>query len=81
MTGGSTVGECAVCRQGLLHIMKEAISGRFVVICGDCESQWASPIDAQSYERALDASAEATKLSPASEAEIKALGWDRFLKV
>lgn len=68
-------GECPICGQGQLLAMKSASTGQLLVMCDDCESQWRSPDDAQSFENAL--SNEIHDVQKASFEEIKAVGWLR----
>jgi hypothetical protein len=65
--------ECAVCRQGTLIAMKQPKYGTLVLICDDCESQWRSPSEVQSHERALVV--ESTELVVATEEDLRAAGW------
>lgn len=53
--------------------MKDANSGELLIICDDCESQWRSPEDAQSYEKALPN--EFYPIEKASREELKRKGW------
>ena len=69
-------GECPLCRQGLLLAVKEAGTGRMLLICDDCESQFSSPTAAESSENALKD--EAKKVEPASLEDIKRAGWEVF---
>jgi hypothetical protein len=66
-------GECPICGQGELLAVKAVTSGKLSLICDDCESQFASPADAQSHGNALKQ--EEVKVVPASLEEIKAAGW------
>ena len=52
--------------------MKSALTGQLLVICNECESQWTSPDEAQSFENAL--SNEIHDLQKASLDEIKERG-------
>ena len=66
-------GECPICRQGLLLAVKSVSSGRLLIMCDDCESQWQSLDDAQSFENAM--SDDVCDVQKASCEEIKAAGW------
>jgi len=46
-------GECPICRQGMLVAEKNCATGQLLVMCDDCESQWRSPTDAQSFKNTL----------------------------
>lgn len=72
-----TFGECPICRQGQLIAMKGVASGKLLLMCDDCESQWRSPPDAESYENALKDEA---GVVPASDEEVSAVGWDDFVR-
>ena len=41
-----SIGECPVCRQGELIVVKDPAREMLLVICDDCESQWDSPENA-----------------------------------
>jgi hypothetical protein len=45
-------GECPICRQGQLLVVKD-IDFRIFLMCDDCESQWGSPEAAKSYKNVL----------------------------
>lgn len=66
-------GECPICRQGQLLAVKSPSTGQLLIMCDDCESQWQSPDDAQSFEKTL--SDENRDVLDASCEEIKAAGW------
>ena len=69
-----TFGECPVCRQGQLVAVKNIASGKLMLMCDDCESQWKSPEDAESYENALK---NEERVVPASDEEVASESWDR----
>lgn len=46
-------GTCQICGQGLLIAVKDPVTLQLLVMCDDCESQWRSPDEAQSSEKAL----------------------------
>lgn len=70
-------GECPICRQGQLLPMKGIATGKVMLMCDDCESQWRSPQEAESYENVLK---EEERVVPASVEEVSAAGWDEFVK-
>ena len=72
-----TFGECPICRQGQLMPMKGIDSGKLLLMCDDCESQWRSPQDAESYENALK---DEERVVPASDEEVSEVGWDAFVR-
>jgi hypothetical protein len=69
-------GECPICRQGQLVAVKKTGDGSLLLMCDDCESQWRSPKEAESYENALR---EESHVVPATLEEVTASGWDKFL--
>ena len=71
--GPHSFGECPICGQGLLIAVKNPETGQLLVMCDDCESQWRSPDEAQSFENAL--STEIRGVEDATVDEIKAAGW------
>jgi hypothetical protein len=66
-------GDCPICGQGQLVVMKSTSTGQLLLMCDDCESQWQSPDAAQSFENAL--SNEIRDVQKASLNEIKEIGW------
>ena len=66
-------GECPICRQGRLVGVKNLATGQVLIMCDDCESQWRSPNDAQSFKHAL--SDEVHCVGRATLDEIEAKGW------
>jgi hypothetical protein len=46
-------GVCQLCGQGTLILVKDAGSGRLLVMCDDCESQWLSKEDSENHDKAL----------------------------
>jgi hypothetical protein len=53
--------------------MKHAASQSLLLVCDDCESQWRSPAEAESYQGAM--MAELRDLEPASFTEVSSVGW------
>jgi hypothetical protein len=72
-----TFGECPICRQGQLVAMKGTVSGELLLMCDDCESQWRSPQEAESYENALETE---EHVVPASDEQVTMAGWDGFVR-
>lgn len=64
---------CAICGQGELFAAIDADNDRLLLVCDDCGSQWLSPSDARSYQKAV--MDEARHLQPASEQALAAAGW------
>jgi hypothetical protein len=71
------IGECPVCRQGQLIIVKDLNTDRLLVVCDDCGSQWDSPELASSYETVRKD--EVSKVVEPTLAEIRIAGWEKFL--
>lgn len=42
------VGNCKVCGQGILEIVKELDTDKLYVRCDECEAEWDNPADALS---------------------------------
>ena len=72
-------GTCEVCGQGLLMAVKNIINGEMLIMCDDCESQWKTPDEAQSYENAL--LEETRTIVPASAEDIEVAGWEKYLNI
>ena len=70
-------GECPICRQGQLVAVKSVLSSKLLLMCDDCESQWSSPQDAESYENALQSE---ERVVAASDEEVSEAGWDGFVR-
>jgi hypothetical protein len=68
-------GQCAICRQGELVAVRNPETGQLLVMCDDCESQWATPSEAESYEKALKE--EVYGIVPASDEEIARARWTK----
>ena len=72
-------GTCEVCGQGLLMAVKNIINGEMLIMRDDCESQWKTPDEAQSYENAL---LEQTRtIVPASAEDIEVAGLEKYLNI
>lgn len=66
-------GDCPICRQGQLIAVKNPVNQQLLVMCDDCESQWRSPDEAQSFENALPEEIRGVEM--ATLEEINAAGW------
>jgi hypothetical protein len=69
-------GECAICRQGLLVAVKDNASGKLLLMCDDCESQWDSPESSCSFSNALTFEIKAVR--NATEDDVQAAGWSPY---
>jgi hypothetical protein len=70
---GYSFGECPICGQGQIVAVKNPATGQLLVMCDDCESQWRSPEEAQSYENALSDEVRGAEI--ATLEELEAAGW------
>jgi hypothetical protein len=68
-------GTCQICGQGQLIAVKLPLTQQLFIMCDDCESQWRSPEEAQSFENAL--LDEVRGVVIATIEEIEAAGWIR----
>jgi predicted alpha-1,6-mannanase (GH76 family) len=53
--------------------MKGNVDGVLLIMCDDCESQWESPMKAQSYENVLKDEIRDVRIATLDE--IQAAGW------
>jgi hypothetical protein len=49
----AVVGHCPICSQGRQLIMRAKSNGDFFVYCEECESRWASPMEAKHSNQVL----------------------------
>ena len=47
------VGYCPICKQGRQFVSREVSTGKLLVSCEDCESEWGTPSDAGAADLAL----------------------------
>lgn len=40
------IGNCRICKQGLLEIVKDENTEKIYICCDECEAEWENPIDA-----------------------------------
>lgn len=40
------IGNCKICRHGLLEIVKEELTEKIFICCDECEAEWDLPSDA-----------------------------------
>ena len=66
-------GECGVCGQGELFAMRSTGSSPLLLMCDECQSQWPSPEDSKSHQKAL--STEIEGLDFATAEEVEEAGW------
>ena len=67
------IGQCPICRQGLLLIVKGKDNDEPRIICDDCDLQWKTPSDALS-DHVLDR--ESHKPFPLQPIQVVAANWD-----
>ncbi|MCK7544073.1 hypothetical protein MLC59_07815 [Marinobacter bryozoorum] len=73
-----SIGECPVCRQGELIVVKDPAREMLLVICDDCESQWDSPENAvKGGPPLMD---EAESLQDASYGDLENAGWSDLVE-
>lgn len=72
------IGQCSICRQGMLEIVKEKATGKIIVTCDECEAEWDNPIDA--LNRINGTRGKYGAVIEASAYEIQKLDWDKYLK-
>ena len=72
------IGQCLVCRQGILEIVKEKASGRILVVCDECEAEWENPEDA--LKKVNGTRGKYGAVSGVTINEIQALRWDKYIR-
>lgn len=65
-------GRCPICQQGDLLAVKDKETSLLLLMCDDCESQWASEEAAQSYANALK---KTIAVLPATDDDIARSQW------
>lgn len=77
---------CRVCGQGNLIISKYVKSGRYVIMCDECEAEWKHPDLGDSNRLPLHpglpphlSNSEHGEIKNATLEEIKVLGWDEYV--
>lgn len=40
------IGHCKICKQGLLEVVKDKLTGEIFICCDECEAEWNNPEDA-----------------------------------
>lgn len=71
------VGNCCVCSQGWIIIVKEISSQKYFVYCDECEIEWDNPEDFLTNQ-------EGTRFKygfiiEASEQEVVDIGWYKYI--
>jgi len=72
------IGQCLVCHQGMLEIVKEKISGKVFVACDECEAEWENPENA--LKKVNGTRGKYGAVSEVDLTEIQALNWDKYLQ-
>ena len=72
------VGQCLVCQQGMLEIVKEKESGQIFVVCDECEAEWKNPEDA--LKKANGTRGKYGAISGVTLSEIQNLHWDKYIR-
>ncbi len=71
------IGQCSICRQGMLEIVKEKASGTIFVVCDECEAEWDNPDDALNKKRGTRG--KYGSVTGATLDEVLNLHWDRYI--
>jgi len=76
------IGECPVCGQGELVIVKEALDGHsnsinFLILCEECDAEWKSPDITD--ENRLPRQRKRGKIINATLNEIKDINWEKHV--
>lgn len=72
------VGQCLVCRQGMLEIVKEKKSGNIFVVCDECEAEWENPKDA--LKKVNGTRGKYGAITGVTLNEIQILRWDKYIR-
>ena len=72
------IGQCLVCRQGMLEIVKEKATGKIIVTCDECEAEWDNPENA--LNKINGTRGKYGAVTEVTLNEIQRLHWDRYLK-
>lgn len=68
---------CPFCNQGWVDIIKDSLTNKLFLLCNECDTLWADPIDLKS-DNPLVSKIE-IKIEEPSLEEIKESGWNKFL--
>lgn len=68
---------CPVCNQGWVKIVKDKESGRLFLCCDECESEWLSPDNINSYNGTQGSFGQI--INPSLK-EVINIHWDKYLK-
>ncbi len=71
------VGQCLICHQGMLEIVKEKKSGKIFVACDECEAEWETPEDA--LKNINGTRGKYGAVSEVTFKEIQDLHWDKYI--
>lgn len=72
------IGQCLVCHQGVLEIVKEKTTGKIFVACDECEAEWENPEDA--LKKVNGTRGKYGSVSGVTLNEIQALNWDKYIR-
>ena len=71
------IGQCLVCHQGMLEIVKEKSTGKIFVSCDECEAEWENPEDA--LKNIKGTRGKNGVVSGVALNEIQSLNWDKYI--
>ncbi|MDL2259149.1 hypothetical protein LJC42_08415 [Eubacteriales bacterium OttesenSCG-928-K08] len=72
------IGECRICNQGMLEIVKESNTGLIFVACDECEGEWNNPEDAL---KGINGSrSKYGAVSDITQMEIKQMNWSKYIR-
>ena len=71
------IGNCRICNQGMLEIVKEEDSNVLFVECDECEAEWKNPEDALNKKNG--GRNQYSKSIGTCYDEIKLIKWDKYL--
>ncbi len=72
------IGQCLVCHQGMLEIVKEKSTGIIFVACDECEAEWENPDDA--LKRVNGTRGKYGVILGVSLDEIQVKKWDKYIR-
>ena len=67
------IGQCRICKQGLLEVVKDKTTGLIYICCDECEAEWNNPQDALSPQNGTRN--KYGQIEYPSEDEIKKMKW------
>ena len=71
------IGQCLICHQGMLEIVKEIDTGEIFIACDECEAEWINPVDA--IENINGTRCKFGTVSNVLLTEIQKKKWDKYV--